>query len=408
METERMKMRVLFITPWYPHPNSPSEGVFVRDHAQAVRLHDDVVVLHCQMHLGGKSRSWPRFERDEDENRTLGIPTYRMHYRPVFRSGTAYGLPLFFGMYRAVRRLIRMYGRPDVIHVHVYVCVLPALILARLFGARLVVTEHCTAFPRRILPRIEAMKARFAFPRADLVVPVSRALQEAIEWYGVRARYRVIPNPVNTGLFAIDPPEVRPAGPIRLLFVGSLVRRKGVEHLLQALATLKDHPRDWVLDLVGSDPGEFDHQGLAADLGIAEKVLFHGEKKHDEVAGFMSRADLVVVPSLCETFSVVTVEALACGVPVVVTRCGGPEQFVTEHVGRIVPPSDPAALALAIGAMFDHLEEYDRRAIASYGRSKFGMSVVGDMLHDAYTMVTGRAAAPNPNAVAISLKRTSL
>lgn len=76
------RLKILFITAWYPSEDNPVRGVFVREHAKAVQLYDDVVVLHC----GGSSyegNAWWHIEPESDPNLTEGIPTYRVQHRQV-------------------------------------------------------------------------------------------------------------------------------------------------------------------------------------------------------------------------------------------------------------------------------------------------------------------------------------
>ena len=234
--------------------------------------------------------------------------------------------------------------------------------------------------------------AWLAFRQAKLVLPVSFALQKAIERYGIRAHFRVVPNAVDTALFF--PPANRPHdhNSKRMLFVGLLDsdHKKGVTFLLQALAQLRQQRDDWRLDLVGDGPARGEYERLAVDLRLSDKVTFHGLKSHQEVAGFMRQMDFFVLPSLVETFSVVTAEALATGMPVVATRSGGPEEFVTEEVGMLVAPGDVEALAVALHEMLDRFQDYRSETICNYARERYSHEVVGRMLHDVYLEVTNK------------------
>jgi glycosyltransferase involved in cell wall biosynthesis len=111
-----------------------------------------------------------------------------------------------------------------------------------------------------------------------------------------------------------------------------------------------------------------EYEQAAAILSIAERITFHGMKSKQEVAEFMRQADLFVLPSLFETFSIVTAEALSTGIPVLATRCGGPEEFVNEDVGLVVPPGDEEALCKGLDYMMDNLEKFNPNKISSYAR----------------------------------------
>jgi glycosyltransferase involved in cell wall biosynthesis len=276
--------------------------------------------------------------------------------------------------------------RPDVIHAHVYEAGLPAVLIGRLHKIPVVVSEHYTGFPRKLLSRREVRKAKLAFRLAKNVLPVSHSLQRGIEAYGIRARFQVIPNVVDTSLFypALSKPSDR--DPNRLLFVGLLdpSHKKGVPYLLRALAQLQERREDWHLDIVGDGEARTEYERMARELGIADKVSFLGLKPKEEVAEFMRQADLFVLPSLYETFAVVVAEALACGIPVLATRSGGPEEFVTNDVGMLVPPGDSHALCEGLDYMLSHLDDFIPANISNYANRRFSPESIGAQLQAIY------------------------
>ena len=98
---------------------------------------------------------------------------------------------------------------------------------------------------------------------------------------------------------------------------------------------------------------------------------------------------MLVVPSRRETFSLVTAEALASGTPVVATRCGGPEEILTEETGQLTEVDDAAALAIAIESMLHR--PYDRAALRRYAVDRFGSAAAAERLGRLYERVTGLA-----------------
>jgi len=378
-------LKVLFITGWYPRGGASLEGVFVREHAKAVRLYDDVVVLHCLDLMPELEAAW-RVEQETDMILTEGIPTYRVSYRRSPVPKTSYAVYLW-SAWQGFRTILAAGFRPDVIHANIYTVGPPALLIGKLSGVPVVMTEHYSAFARKALNRVELRKARFAFHHARVVMPVSAFQQRALEDSGIRADFSIVPNVVNTQEFH-PLSGVRPE-PLskKLLYVGSLEPVKGTEYLMLALALLSKQRSDWSLDIIGTGPNMADYQAMAGQLGIGHKVVFHGSRPKSEVAEMMREADLFVLPSTVETFSVATAEALASGLPVLVTDCGGPAEFVKPDVGLIVPPRDPEALCAGLASMLDRLHRYSRHRIAEYAAGLFAPSVVGRRLHNIYESV---------------------
>jgi glycosyltransferase involved in cell wall biosynthesis len=104
----------------------------------------------------------------------------------------------------------------------------------------------------------------------------------------------------------------------------------------------------------------------------------------------MRRADLFVLSSLAETFSVPAAEAMACGTPVLSTRCGGPDEFIVEDVGVLVPSQDADALFRGLDQMLENLHLYSRSRIALYASERFSPEVVGKQLHAVYESLLTR------------------
>jgi glycosyltransferase involved in cell wall biosynthesis len=291
-----------------------------------------------------------------------------------------------WSIFQAFRQIASEGTRPHVIHAHSYDAGLPAILIGKIYRIPAVVTEHSSEFPRKRLGRLGPYVARFAFEKAELVMTVSKSLQKAIEAYGIKARFRVVPNVVDINLFK-PATSVRSRNGLKWLLCVGLFNPshiKGMPYLLKALALLQEYRDDWHLDIVGDGPARTDYERLKAELKLGDRVIFHGAKTKQEVAEFVRQADLFVLPSLFETFSLATAEALAAGTPVLATRCGGPEEFITDDVGLLIPPASASALCKGLDYMLEHLETFSSERISSYAKKRFSPQTVGDKLHRIY------------------------
>jgi len=368
------QLKVLFIAGWYPSKKNPVAGVFIKEHAKAASLYNEVVVLISE---GIDSSVRGLYEIADDIEDC--IRTLRLRYRKSPIPKATYFVYLW-GMFAALRKLLHEGWRPDVIHAHVYSAGVPAVLLGRRYGIPVVISEHFSGFRWGFVRGLKRWKAKFAFERASLVCPVSEALKEHIEAYGIRARFQVVPNVVDTSLFcpSAEVAQSGNGGKKRILLVALLDPKKGVPYLLEALARIKEKRDDLIFDIVGDGPNRAEYEKLAnEERGLADIVRFHGMKSKQEVAEFMKRCDFFVLPSLFETFGVVLIEALACGKPVIATDSGGPNEIITEEVGMLVPPGDSEALAQAIDFMLDHHQEYDPKRIIEYVGARYGYGAVG-------------------------------
>lgn len=376
------EVNVLFLTTNWPRPESPVDGIFVREHARAAADVADIRVVHLERAAGRGLVDLPRVAGEEP-------PTWRARYRRFGKPLSVAGFLL--GPLAAARRFERRGWRPDVIHAHSFLSALPALLLRARLRVPVVYTEHWTIFlpenPGELaLPM--RLAARIALRGADVVLPVSGALGEALRRLEPKTRIQVVPNVVDETVFAPDGPRTT-KGPRRLLTAGLLdTDRKGIDVLLEALALLPD--RDGiVLDVVGDGSLRPQYEALAERLGIRQAVTFHGLKPKTELAALMRSADLFVLASRYENNPCVVLEAMASGLPVVATRVGGVPEVVAPESGRLAAPLDPRSFAAAIQ---DALAgDFDRQAIAKRTHESFGRPAIARQLAAVYEGLVPRS-----------------
>lgn len=172
----------------------------------------------------------------------------------------------------------------------------------------------------------------------------------------------IAPCGVDLGLFSADGPPAPKPRTHRILSVGRLVPRKGVDLVIRALPQLAEAGFDDVELLIvggGAEPGALHADpevrrllDLAERLGIADKVKLGGQVPRGEMPGIFRSADAVVCTPWYEPFGIVPLEAMACGVPVVAAAVGGLQDTVLDHgTGLHVPPRDPEAIAAALAIL---------------------------------------------------------
>lgn len=198
------------------------------------------------------------------------------------------------------------------------------------------------------------MQGRVArrLPALCTVSEASRA--ETLRAFRVRAdRLSVIGVGVDDEVFA--PPTVAARQPGRIVAVASAdVPLKGLEDLLAAVAKLRTE-RDVELVVVGTPKPDGPAARAVTKLGLGAAVRFVSGLSDVDLAGLFRKAEVAVVPSRFEGFSLPAVEAMACGAPLVATTAGALPEVVGPdgHAALHVPPSDPEALAVAIGRLLD-------------------------------------------------------
>ena len=155
----------------------------------------------------------------------------------------------------------------------------------------------------------------------------------------------------------------RQGEPLRLLFVGRIIRNKGVRDAIRALALLKD-PGRVHLDIVGTGDDRPACEREATEGGVADRVRLHGHVARSEVDRFYRQADVFVFPSFREPSGNVVLEALSYGLPLIAADRGGPGHVVNARCGIAVTPTDPRDYAAQIARAIETLDD-DRDLLES-------------------------------------------
>ena len=270
-------------------------------------------------------------------------------------------------LYRLIRSL-----HPDIIHLHnrfFYTTPLGYL-LARVtrFDGTVITTTHLgeitgiAGIAGTVARVYEQTVGRAVFNRSDYVIAVSEASARHAESLGANeSTTHVVPNGVDTEVF--HPPEQTVEDP-RIIFVGRLVENKGPQDLIAALPNvIEEHP-DLAVHIVGSGPLEEKLRRQVKRLRIDDQVCFAG--RVESVSEEMRKARVFCRPSLTEGLPLTLLEAMATGIPPVVTPVAGVPEVVTDgETGILVPPRDPSALARWLVDLFDQPEKIESLGTAA-------------------------------------------
>jgi teichuronic acid biosynthesis glycosyltransferase TuaC len=398
-------LRVLFLSRSYPNNIFETLGLWTERPARQLGTLCSVRVVspvpYCPpLPAVGRMRDYTRFRDVERDETRHGIRVYRPRYLvgPASRGSALEAR----SCHAAVRRLVgrvRSEFAFDLIHAHsIYPEGVVAERLSQQFGVPFVVTEHAPWHPwfeRRVI-RSQALPAA---RQAAALTAVSRWLRSTIHRYLPDAEVQVIPNGVDPEEFPLGTAGARV--PKQITFVGFPNFNKAVDVLLEAMRTVIDREPDARLILVGealyrgAQMEQDALKRLARKLGFGERVLFAGRRPPAEVARVMRESAVVVLPSKAETFGSVLIEALASGTPVVSTRSGGPEDIVTDDVGRLVPRDDSGALAEALVEVLRHPEAFPPERLRERAISRYAWPAIASSYHSLYREVLGTDHSDN-------------
>lgn len=290
-------------------------------------------------------------------------------------------LPYIDELATGLRRAWRRHP-PDVVHAHFWMSGRAALAAARPLGIPVVQTFHALGSVKRrwqaaadTSPACRVDEERAIIAGVDhIVATCSDEVFELVRLGADPHRVTVIPCGVDLSLFRSDGPMLpRSDGLRRIAVVGRLVERKGIADAITALAGV---PGAELMVAGGpeasglrGDPEACRLVEIARAAGVGDRVRFTGRLSRAEVAALLRSSDVFVTVPWYEPFGMGSLEAMACGVPVVAANVGGlVDSVVAGETGLLVPPRDPAVLTRALNVLLR--DERRRLALGQAGRHR--------------------------------------
>jgi len=377
--------RLLVLTSTFPRWDADTDPPFVFDLSRRLVDRFDVHVI------APHARGTATYEV------MSGVHVHRYRYAPERLERLAYDggiLPRLrrypwlaalipFFLLSQMITVIRLRRETDLIHAH---WVLPQGLIALLVGQRPLL---CTAHGGDLFAlrgKVAAYLKRWVVRRLDRLAVVSRAMADEAEDLGIDP-VKVLVAPMGVDLRETFTPVGRSGkSGKRLLFVGRLVAKKGVDVLIRSLPEVLRHHPDTTLTVIGDGPERMALESLAGSLDVLAAIQFKGAVPNHALPDMFRDADVVAFPSVIdadgdrEGFGLVAVEALGCGCAVVASDLPAMRDFLIDgRTALIVPSADDQALGRSIVRLFDDpelssqlgqsgrahvLERYDWMAVA--------------------------------------------
>jgi len=383
------RIKVLFLAGWYPNRDNPISGIFIKRHAEAVSRYCDVAVLYIHHWSFGKSAKIDY--TIEDGIRTIRVYPDSFHinnrllrylFNSIFNN-------ILINSYKGLKVVQKEFGRPDVVHVNVSLPMgILALILDFFKGIPFIVTEHYTDFIKTTKNPFYYLKLKLILKKTKYICTVSQPLKIDMQTFHREKKYKVIPNVVNIDFFS-PPPLKKNCEKKKILHISLLDdKQKNVSGILFAIHQISKLRDNFELNIVGDGFDRMKLENLAIHLGIKDTIVFFkGRVTNEKILDFFHDSDFFILNSNYETFCVACAEALAAGIPVIATRCGGPEDFINENVGILIEKGNKEELISAINYMLDNSGKYDPWVLHEYAKERFGYEVVGKMFFNLYLKV---------------------
>lgn len=375
-------MNILHLASWYPTKQSAINGIFIKKNIEAISRYDrqnkhyllslaeyEFVSwkqpLRLLKFLTGKKKAMA----DETKGVVSLKPSFVISHQKLFGTEVKQ-------MQRQIEKMMMKLGLSfDLIHAHVsYPAGAIAQGINRTKQIPYIISEQMGEFPfAYLLPQKKRITE--AVLQAKQIIALSRYQQLQIKNFTVREAL-IIPNAVDVKMNSEELHSIAD-GIFKFVLVGLLTPVKGVDLLIEAVSLLKSQGvQQFSVTIVGSGKSEIELKQLAVEKGVEDYFSWKGICTNEETLNIVAGCNAFVCASRHESFGVALVEAMMLGLPVVATKCGGPEDTVNERNGILTANQNPVALAEGMKWMMANSSRFDKNAIIQNAKEKYSGEVV--------------------------------
>lgn len=375
-------MHILIIPSWYPNSFNSLDGIFFKEQAEALaKLGHNVTVISINQYSVLKILKHKKIVFKNNSCIENDVHTYNVEYPTIPKLHflrKKLGLLLFKKKFQSY---VEKNGLPDIVHVHSFSDGDFALWIKKTYNIPYVVTEHFSGFARGAVSEANLEFAQSIFSNSHANIVVSNEFKKLLE-DKFHVPFSYIPNIVNTNFFT--PSKKRSSDLFRFINIAFLDKNKNQNMLIKAFGKAFKHANN-TLTIVGDGPEYTALSSLIEELNLQKQVFLYGKANRNEVKKLLQQSDAFVLPSRYETFGVVVIEAMSCGLPVIATKCGGPESIlINEKLGELV---DIGIDSISEGMKKVYLNNYSQNYIRDYVIDNFSEDVVGKKIIQIYKKV---------------------
>lgn len=363
-------MNILFIARGYPSEQDPIWGNFERDQALALQSLGHNITI---MSVDGRFRLHrQKFGISHFKDNTLSI--YSIFYFPLsIISIISRKLKMFVRekmTLRLYKKILKDGVNPEIIYAHYLINIESCRLIKKKYNTPIVGIEHWSEINKKQINPNVIRLGKYGYSVPDKLLTVSISLQRRIKQvWGYDSE--VIPNMVDKIFFQNNVNRKPHSGCIKFISIGSLTYGKGYDLLIRAFDRANIPLTDWTLYIIGGGSEKMNLQKLINKLGLNNNIYLLGRQNREIIKDLLLESDCFVLASRGETFGVVYIEAMAVGLPVIGTKCGGPEEIINQENGLLIPSENIDEIAKAIVKMMTTARQYDSNKIITQCYEKY-------------------------------------
>ncbi|MBS1518429.1 MAG: glycosyltransferase [Bacteroidetes bacterium] len=392
-------MNIFIIPSWYPDSKHLTDGIFIKEQVEALaEFHPGInfTVSVCGNNYmsfskpGKALRSLGSFISSEKKEIHLKNNLTELHCPALTWSAKLGGEVNNIIKAHAfnLKRAEEKFGNVDLIHAHVsFPGGYSAMSLKKETGIPYVITEHMCPFPFEMYLNKNKISDKISDPlnNADRIITVSSALSKDVRSFGINAPV-VIPNLVNEEFFIPSEREFS-GSKVKFLTLCSFSDRKGIKELLEGILIAAENSVNFEITISGTGYPENYIENFIKENSLKGKVQFVKDPDRRRLPEMFRQNDAFILPSRLESFGIVYIEAMSCGIPVIATDCGGPADFVKDFNGVLIPVGDPGKIAEALKYVSENISGYSKQKIRNFVIENYSRRAVTDKIVTLYKEV---------------------
>jgi L-malate glycosyltransferase len=271
---------------------------------------------------------------------------------------------------------------PDVIHLHIFFAGSLALALSEKYKIPFFVTEHSSNFALGLVKGWREKLAGKIFRSSAGNIAVSAKMCSLLsDRYGVK--FNCIPNVVDTSFFTPDF-SGKKQNEFVFINIGNLIKLKNQELLIRSFKSIFQKYSYARLIIIGEGPEHDFLQTLVDENGLNEVVKIENPLDPEGIRDRLRTSDCFVLCSKYETFGIVIIEAMSCCLPVIATRCGGPESIITDKSFGILCEDNSESLVDAMTVIIKERDNFSPENIRKHVEANFSMNAVANNIISLY------------------------
>lgn len=367
---------ILYLPKWYPNKVNRLLGIFIQKYALASSVYNNVSVLFTYA-CNNLNKT-----HELEINQYKGVKEIIVYYRP-------HSLKLITVIRKllAYRKGLRHILDYQLIHAHVFTFpVFIAYLLSIFKKIPFIVSEHWTGYRKGLFKEKNFFLKKVTFflaNKAACIIPVSSFLKDDMSSCGLNGKYMIVGNVLDLELKKMTKQKT-----FTFIYIGDVVEEnKNVSGIIKAFSQLIKLGIENIQLYIVGDGEDINSVKKIANSIVKKHIVFFGNQSHDFAMNKLQESHVLILNSRFETFSIVCAEAMLCSIPVITTRCGGPESFICKKASILIDVDDNEDLIKAMLKIKKHYTDFTHYNSMKESVKEFSCKNIAIQLNNIYTDV---------------------